>query len=82
MLAYRLKTVITEDHKVAATLPEDAPPGEAELVVLVDTIPEVDDPEDLAAYRRAMKAHEESGRKTFPIEDVAAELGIRIPDTP
>ena len=76
MRAYRVKTVISEDHQVTATLPEDAPPGEAELLVLVDDVPEVNDPEDLAAYRRAMKEYEESGRKSVPFEQICREMGL------
>ena len=79
MIAYRLRTLIPENHQV--TLPGNIPAGEAELIVLLDAdrVPEVDDPEDLAAYRQARKEHEETGGRTFTIEETAAELGIAIP---
>lgn len=76
MRAYRIKAVITENHQVTAILPEDAPPGEAELLVLVDDSPETDDPEDLAAYRRAMKEYEETGRQSIPFDRICRERGI------
>ena len=82
MLAYRVKAVVTADHHVTAIVPKDVPPGVAELLVLVESVPVSDDPDDLALYQRGMEEYEASGRKTFSIESVAAELGIRIPDEP
>jgi len=74
--AYRVKTVITEDHQVTATLPEDAPPGEAELLVLVNDISETDDSKDLAAYRRAIREYEKSGQKSVPFDQILREMGL------
>ena len=82
MLAYRVEAVVTADHHVTAIVPDDVPPGVAELLVLVESVPVVNDPDDLALYHRGMEEYEAGGRKTFSIEAVAAELGISIPDAP
>lgn len=36
MLAHRLKIVIPENHEITLRLPDDLPPGAAEIIVLSD----------------------------------------------
>jgi len=38
MIAHRLKITIPESHEVTLRLPSDVPPGEAEVIVLTESV--------------------------------------------
>jgi hypothetical protein len=80
MKTHRLHVVIPEDHQIALklTLPEDLPPGPAELTVYVEPGPEPRSTEPAQRHsgfwRRAAELREATqGRKVTPSEKLIRE---------
>lgn len=62
MVAHHLKIVIPEDHRIVVDVPEDIPPGPAELILMVERADVI--PQEVAVS--------ESAKKRF--RDLADEL--------
>ena len=73
MQAYRLKTIIGEDHRIE--VPAEIPPGEAEVIILVpdEAIEALEDRVDVEAAERILDDPEEV---PMPYEQARKDLGL------
>ncbi|MGK3983574.1 hypothetical protein WME99_11080 [Sorangium sp. So ce136] len=73
MRAYKLNVNVADDHRVAVTLPDDFPPGPAEVIVLAVTTVASKEPR-LARVLGSLSSAAPASIDGDPVADALAEL--------